>query len=157
MKFTTKEDIEAPIEAVFRAVSDFDAFERAALRRGAKIQRVGEDTRPEAIITWDISFPFREKKRRILAELTELDEPNRVLVQSTSGGIEGKMKMDIIAMSRGRTRLSVELDIKPKTLAARVLVQSLRITKNKLTKRYRMRVASFASDIEDRYKVGRLA
>ena len=157
MKFTTKEDIEAPIDAVFRAVSDFDAFERAALRRGGQVQRASEDTRPEAIITWNISFPFRGKKRKMLAELTELDEPNRVLVQSVSGGVEGKMKMDLVAMSRGRTRLSVELDIKPKTLAARVLVQSLRIAKNKLNTRYRMRVASFASDIEDRYKGGRLA
>jgi carbon monoxide dehydrogenase subunit G len=157
MKFSTKEDIEAPIDVVFRQVTDFAVFERAALRRGAQVQRIDEKSSPDTIITWDISFPFRGRQRNMRAELTECDSPHRVLVKSTSGGLGGDVVVELVALSRGRTRIIVALDIKPKNLTTRIMVQSMRIAKNKLKARYRMRVARFASDIEDRYKDGQLA
>jgi hypothetical protein len=44
MKLTTREDIEAPMDFVYRALSDTDHWERAALRRGASVAR--QDLRP---------------------------------------------------------------------------------------------------------------
>ncbi len=156
MKFSTKEDIEAPIEAVFKAVSDFNAFERFALRRGARVQRVDRKTHPQTTIAWDIEFPYRGKKRQFLAELTEFDAPHHILLPFLSGGINGDVLIDLVALSRNRTRLSIAFEIRPKTLPARLIVQSLRLAKNKLTNRYKMRVANFAMEIEDGYKRGRL-
>ncbi|WP_428546784.1 SRPBCC family protein [Profundibacter sp.] len=155
MKFSTKEDIEAPIDVVFREVTDFAVFERAALRRGAQVHRTDEKSYPDTLITWEISFPFRGRNRNMRAELTECDPPNRVEVRSTSGGLGGEVVIELVALSRGRTRMIVALDIKPKNLTTRVMVQSMRLTKNKLKARYRMRVARFAGDIEDRYKDGK--
>lgn len=156
MKFTTKEDIEAPIDAVFRAVSNFSTIERSALRRGARVQRVDRKTHPSTSIAWDVGFTFRGKKRDMLVELTEFDEPNRLLAQSLSGGLEGEVSVDLVALSRNRTRMAIDIEVKPKTLSARLMVQSMRLAKTKLTKRYRLKVAGFATDIEDRYKDGRL-
>lgn len=156
MKFSTKEDIEAPIDTVFAAVSDFNAFERFALRRGAWVQRVDRKTYPETTIAWDIEFRFRGKKRQFLAELTGFSAPNHELVQFVSGGINGDVLIDLVALSRNRTRLSIALEIKPKNLSARLIVQSLRLAKTRLTNRYKMRVANFAMDIEDRHKRGGL-
>ena len=36
MKLSTREDIAASIDAVFAELTDFDGFERAALRRGSR-------------------------------------------------------------------------------------------------------------------------
>jgi len=40
MKFSTREDVEAPVDYVFGQISDFGAFERQALRRGADVRRL---------------------------------------------------------------------------------------------------------------------
>ena len=64
MKFSTREDIEAPIEHVWAQISNFDAFERQALRRGAEIAR--SDSQGAPGLTWraplrkDLSRPLKE-------------------------------------------------------------------------------------------------
>ncbi|WP_456388409.1 SRPBCC family protein [Profundibacter sp.] len=156
MKFSSTEDIEAPIDAVFRAVSNFNTIERSALRRGARVQRVDRKTHPSTRIAWDVGFSFRGKKRDMLIELTEFDEPNRLLAQSLSGGLEGEVMVNLVALSKNRTRMLIDIDLKPKTLSARLMVQSMRLAKTKLTKRYHLKVAGFASGIEDRFKNGKL-
>jgi len=92
----------------------------------------------------------------MLIELTEFDEPNRLLAQSLSGGLEGEVTVDLVALSKNRTRMAIDVEVKPKTLSARLMVQSMRLAKGRLTKRYRLKVAGFATNIEDRYKDGAL-
>ncbi len=100
MKFTSREDIEAPINAVFSAVSNFSTIERSALRRGASVQRVDRKTHASTIMAWDVGFVFRGKKRDMLVELTDLDAPNHMLVQSLTGGLEGQISVDLVALSK---------------------------------------------------------
>ena len=46
----------------------------------------------------------------------------------------------------------VILDIKPLNLSARLLVQSLKLAKTSLTKKYKLRVAEFARTLEERQR-----
>jgi len=62
------------------------------------------------------------------------------------------MRVDLVALSRGRTRLSVDLALEPRSISGRLMVQSLKLARNNLTKRFRLRVADYAVDLEDRYK-----
>jgi len=152
MKFSSHEDIEAPIDAVFEAVTDFQAFERQALRRGAEVQRSDSLAHPGPGMTWDAAFMLRGKRRQIQIELVRMDRPNGVLADARSPNLKGQFEVDLVALSRNRTRLSVTLALEPKTLAARLMLQSMKLARKTLMRRFRKRVAAFAVDVENRNK-----
>jgi hypothetical protein len=63
MHFQSQYDIQAPIAWVFQQVSDFPAFERQALRRGADLRRLDGLPRPGQGMAWDVKYQFRGKDR----------------------------------------------------------------------------------------------
>lgn len=152
MKFSSKEDIAAPADYVFDAITDFAAFERSALRRGAEVQRIDTLQVVGPGMEWAASFVLRGRQRDVRLELVSMDRPNCIVVRSHSGSIDGTFRVDLVPLSRGRTRMSVALDLAATTLSARLMMQSLKLAKTKLVKRFRDRVAAFAEDVEDRYK-----
>ena len=151
MKFSTRQDIEAPIEFVFLRATDFASFERQALRRGVEIERVDENEETCVGLQWSARFSFRGKPRRVQAELTDYEEPHRLFFQSVSGGVEANMEVELLPLSRQRTRVRLGLTLMPRTLPARLLVQSLKFAKNNLDDRFAKRVKLFGRDVEDRY------
>lgn len=148
MKFSTKEDLEVPIEAVFAAVTDFETFERRAMRRGADVQRVEEKSPPAAGMAWDVSFQFRGKVRRLAPRLETYTVPTALAISSDTGGLNMLMDISLVRLSPKRTRLAVSLDLKPSTLSARLLVQSLKLAKSSLNTRFKASVEDFAAGIE---------
>ena len=152
MKFSSKEDIEAPIEQVFALVSDFEALERAALRRGAEVQRTDTLRKPGVGMTWAASFMARGRQRHLDIRMAEYEPPHGMRFHSVAQGLETDMKLDLVALSRGRTRLSVELDLKPRSISARLMVQSLKLARANLNKKFHLRMADYARDLEDRAK-----
>ena len=152
MQFSTKEDIEAPIETVFAEITDFQGFERSALRRGAEVRRLDDRAAPGVGMAWHIGFVMRGKRRDIKMQVTEYDRPNGITLSSMSKAMGGAMVVDLVALSRGRTRMAVDITLEPKNLASRLLVQSLKLARGNLTKRFKLRVAEYAMDVEDRSK-----
>ncbi|QUJ75829.1 SRPBCC family protein [Sulfitobacter albidus] len=151
MKFSTKEDIEAPIDAVFDMLCDFEMFERAAMRRGAEVQRTDTRTQPGVGMGWRAAFALRGKQREVDIELVTFERPSEMIYECRSQGLMTFMTLELVALSRNRTRVLVALDIKPLNLSARLLVQSLKLAKTSLTKKYKMRVAEFAKTLEERH------
>jgi len=152
MKFSTREDIEAPIAYVFQSVSDFDGFERQALRRGAEVTRLDTLGKPGLGSEWQLRFPFRGKRRDVDARITGFDAPNSYRADTRSGGIDGRVTVDLLPLSPRRTRLQVSLDLTPQSLSARLLVQSLKFAKSNLNKRFSSRVWKFAQEVETKYR-----
>jgi hypothetical protein len=85
-------------------------------------------------------------------ELVAYDPPNGIELEARSSAVLGRMRVDLVALSRGRTRLSVDLNLEPRSMSGRLLVQSLKLARNNLSKRFRLRIADYAVDLEDRYK-----
>lgn len=151
MNFTAKEDVEAPIDHVFAEISDFPAFERMAMRRGARVSRIDDLKTPGPGMGWHLGFTFRGRERAVDVEMTEMDAPNRMVFVGHSSGIDGGGVVELVALSPTRTRLKLKVEIKPKTLSARLLVQSLKLAKGNVENRLQLRVADYAADVGGRY------
>jgi uncharacterized membrane protein len=152
MKFSTRQDIEAPIDYVFERACDFRGFERQALRRGIEIERIDDYSKICVGMGWKAVFPYRGKSRNLKAEVTKYDAPNAMLFQSISGGIEAEFDVELLPLSRNRTRVKVGLEMSPKSLPARLLVQSMKFAKSSLDTRFSKRIRQFTIEVEEQYK-----
>ena len=148
MKFSTQEDIEVPIDTVFRAVTDFGVFERQMLRRGIDVTRDESLPITEPGARWNADFTWRGRKQQLEAELVMIDPNEGFAVESRAGGVVCMGVVDLVPLSAARTRLLVSLDLKPTTLSSRLFVQSLRLGKTSLNRRFKARIAEFAKKIE---------
>lgn len=152
MQLTATEDIEAPLDRVFAAVTDFDSIERQALRRGVDVRRTDTLTGPTEGMAWRAEFGFRGKPRTLQISMAQFTPPEQLVFDSASGGLEAQLVLDLVALSRTRTRVNIVTELKPTTLSARLLVQSLKLAKGGIDKRFRHRVAGFAKDLENKLR-----
>ncbi len=152
MQFTAKEDIEGPIDRVFAMLTDFESYERAAMRRGAEVVRTDSLRNPGVGMTWQTRFKLRGRDRNLALTLGEMDPPHGLRMDFMSQNLDGDLKIDLLAMSRNRTRMTLAIELRPKTLSARLMVQSLKLARANITKRFALRVAEFAKDLEDRMR-----
>jgi len=152
MKFGTREDIEAPIEFVFAQITDFPAIERAAMRRGAEVERCNGVTSLAPGMAWDTRFELRGKQREMHLELSEVDPPNGLTLLAGSPNLDGKMEVVLVALSPGRTRMMTDFEIKPKNLIGKLLIQSLKLARKRLTGGIKDRMTTYAGSIEKRFR-----
>ncbi len=152
MNFTTREDVEAPIAFVWQQATDFTAFERQGLRRGADVKRTDRLGKVGVGSGWDVTFTFRGKERDLTSNVTAFDPPNTYTVDIASAGIKGTCLVDLLPLSRSRTRLTVTVDLSATSLAARLMLQSLKLAKGSLNSRFAGRVTAMAEDMRDRYR-----
>lgn len=150
MELTSNEDVEAPLAEVFAAISDFGSFERSAIRRGVEVQRLSEDSTPKVGMGWDVRAEFRGKPRDLHLEVSSYEPSTMIALDGESNSLSGSGQIELLALSPRRTRLSVKVKIKAKTLSGRLLLQSLKLARSKVNKRFKHRVAEFASLTEDR-------
>lgn len=151
MELTGKEDINVPIEYAFQMLTDVDLHERSILRRGADVKRL--DSLPALGVgaKWDIIFQLRGKERIAHLEMTEFDNPNGLTMQAKVKGLHSDAVVDLVALSRTKTRIQFRCAISAKTLPARLTLQSLKLARGKLTKRMNSRLTQLRKDFEARY------
>ena len=93
-----------------------------------------------------------EGEADVLVVGVAFDPPNGMVIESVSDGLDAITEVDLIALSQSRTRVMVSIDLKARTLTARLLLQSLKLAKTRLGKRFKGRVVDFCEDVEDRYR-----
>ncbi len=148
MKLSARQDIDAPIEKVFARLADFEAWQRAAMRRGAGVVRTDGLSGTARGMSWVVDFTYRGRHRRLQVMLDEFVAPSRLALSGSGPNVAGTVMVDLTALTPHRTRMIVKLDVRPKTLVARLFLQSLKLARTRVDARFRERVAQLVEKIE---------
>lgn len=154
MKLSGRTDIGATLDAAFAFMTDFDGWERAALRRGADITRTDKLKKPGPGMTWHVRFAWRGRERELQIKVVTIDPAGQLTIDFDGPAVEGRLNAELVSMAAKRTRLLMQVEIKPRTLTARLFIQSLKLAKTRVQKRYDGRLAQIAADIEARQADG---
>ena len=137
----------------FRAASDFEYFERQALRRGVPLRRTDQSDRIGAGLSWVSTVKLRGRQRELNSVISAFDPHESYEIRTDAGGVVCFTTVELIALSRTRTRMVIGMDLRPDSLPGRLFVQSLKFAKSNLTRRFKSRARLFATDVEARASV----
>jgi len=152
MEMSTREDIEAPIDFVFEQVTNFATFERSIMRRGGDVERLKGDAAVAVGTQWRVKFLLRGTERTVQAEIVEIDKPGAIALNVASTNADADMKIDLVPLSRARTRINVSVAASAKSIPAKLFFQSLRFARQKTQGRFKGVVMNFAEDVEAKYR-----
>ena len=100
-------------------------------------------------MTWLASFKLAGKDRKISTTLVEMASPDKMQFEFSSPNINGRSTVTLDPLSQTQTRMSVEIELEPQTLSARLFVQSLKLARAQANKRFQGRIARFAQFLEN--------
>ena len=152
MNLSARYDVEAPVDFVYRELTNFDAWEHMARRRGAEVTRDDRLSAAGPGMGWQVSFPFRGKARSARLKLAAATPTSQMIVDAVSKMVDGSLTFDLLDLAPNRTRIEVRMVVTPKTLAARIYVQTLKLARKKLEGNFAKKVAQLAVEMEDRYR-----
>lgn len=151
MKFTAKTDLEAPVEFLHAYLCDTSTWEREAIRRGVEIARPADTALTGVGAGWHIKIPFRGRVRTVLLRIEAIVLDESIAYSFDGQAMRGTSVLETKALSPRRSRLRLTVEAKPKTLAARLFLNSLRLARRRVEERLERRVHQLANRIEDRY------
>lgn len=150
MRLTAKHDVEVPIAGAFAAFGDPDAWEREALRRGADVTRTDDGT--TGLPAWIIGFVFRGRPRQIAIRQTAAEPPLRLAYAGEGQLYSGTAELSFIDLGPRRTRVHLVMEVKPRSISARLILQTLRLNRKSLDRKVSQRFGQVATAVEDRYR-----
>ena len=150
MKLVSKTDIDAAPEALFAALCDRDWFEGLARRGGVQVDRLDAGG-PFAVGSgWSLQFAYRGRVRTVTSRIVSMTVPRLIGLSGQSGGFETEAEVLFVPLGRGTTRMTVALDLKPRSFTARLILQTLKIGKGRLKDRLDHRVQAMGAALKDR-------
>lgn len=152
MRLSAKQDIETPAAFAFAALADFESWERAAMRRGVDVQRTDKLAHATAGMTWKVAFNFRGKQRNLDLRLLNMTPNSKLEFSALSSAIDLAVSFEIVEMSARRARLHMVTNVTPLTLTAKLFIQSLRLARARVDRRYALRLSQTVFEIEQRFR-----
>lgn len=152
MKISAREDIQAPIGALFARLTDYATHEAVAARRGVAVERLSLPQEREGRPAWKATFQYGGREREVTIDVTDLHEPDYFASAVTYQGIDAEFIIELVPLAKTRTRMIVGIELKPRSIKAKLIVQSLKIAKTSITKRVENRLKTFGRDLESQVR-----
>lgn len=121
------------------------------MRRGADVHRTDKLRTPGAGMTWQARFAWRGRERQLQIRLLKLEPTQQINVGFDGPSVEGVLNIELVELSAKRTRMMMQVEIKPRTLPARLFIQSMKLARGRTMKKFDARLLSIAKDIELRF------
>ncbi|PRY23110.1 polyketide cyclase/dehydrase/lipid transport protein [Aliiruegeria haliotis] len=147
MKFSTREEIDAPVQDVWKAVTDTATFEERARGKGVQVTAGQEADALKPGDSWSAEFDFHGMSRKMEVNVTNLKAPVAYDIASRVSGVNSLLSVQLEALPKDRTRMALALDLTPASVPGRVLIQTLKLAKATLDKRFRRAIRRFAKDL----------
>ncbi|MCV6585903.1 MAG: SRPBCC family protein [Marinibacterium sp.] len=151
MQFSATETIQAPADVIFDRLCEFRRYEEATRRRGVHVVCVDPNSDYGVGTQWEIQVPLPTGMRPLMIALTERDAPSVLRFSGRGNWAIGSMAITLTPKGDGRTEMSVVIDFKPASLAARMVMQAVKLAKFSLDERFRSYVRKFANDVEQEF------
>jgi carbon monoxide dehydrogenase subunit G len=148
MKISAREDIQTPIASVFARLTDFAAHEAVAARRGVAVERLSLPQERADKPAWKAVFQYGGREREVSVEVADLHDPDFFSSEVHYQGIDAAIEIELVPLAKTRTRMIVGLELKPRSIKAKLVVQSLKIAKGSIQRRIENRLKSFARELE---------
>lgn len=147
MKFSIRQDTDLPADELFSAISDFPRIERILARRGASVRRLDPAREPGAGMAWEMGFDLRGKRREIRLDVAQFDRPEKIVFRGGGESLSLDLEMTVIALTRVKSRAIVEAEVKPKTIRARLMLQTAKLGKTQLDRKFAERIGAFLKEL----------
>lgn len=147
MKFSTRFDVDSTAEDLFASIGDFGRIERMLMRRGVSVSRIDPSQEPGTGIGWLLGFDWRGRARNLRLAVTRHDRPERLSMAGESDALEIAIDATVIGLSRTRSRLIYETEIRPRNMRARLMLQTAKLAKPQLDRKFKRRMADFLTDL----------
>lgn len=147
MKFSVRRDKELPAQQLFTAISDFARIERMLARRGVEVRRTTPDPIARAGSAWELGFDLRGKRRDVQLEVAELDAPENMILTGGGESLSVELTMTVIPLAASRSRIIFEAEVKPRSMRARLVLQTAKLGKAQLDRKFAERFTAFLNEL----------
>lgn len=152
MLFEAREEIETPRDFAFSRFADFTRYEASVRQYGADIRRVNGFTEIAEGCSWRGSAVVRGKARGVEATITRLDRPDHAQMKTTVGGMTVDVDLYFTELGPEKTELRATAQLKATTLAARLILQTVKLARRQIQGKIAARVVALANQCEDDYR-----
>lgn len=151
MRLHSVQDVHAPMSYVFQYMSNFETHLQTAAVYGALVVRT--DTLDEIGVgaTWHVDAKIRGKDREFDVELTSYSPDSNMEFMISSRNIDMDLKVKLAPAGGDETQVKIVTKSKPKSLSARLLVQSAKLAHKTISRRFDLRVQDLMGRIEEEY------
>ena len=132
---------------VWSHVADLEAFEDRARARIGAIQRRPPGPPAQGTV-WSGKADVMGKKRDVTVTAATIETWSRLTAEAATDGMQVNIDVDLAELGPRLTRLTVTTEARARSLAARLMLQSAKLARKTLAKRYKGRISDLAARIE---------